>query len=443
MNHIVETVTFRSDVWVEGISVYVPHYFMPHREFALTTGVDPDKYTAGLGCKNMAITHPVEDAVTMAAEAGENLFTWWGFDPDDFGLLIVATETGVDWAKPVASYIHQFLSLPSDCRAFDLQHACFGATGALSMAAGWICSGMSGGRKALVIATDIAKYEVGSAGEATQGAGAVALAVGAGAETTKRVFSPNFSLNAVYSQNVMDFWRPGYSQNAVVNGKYSIECYLKALGACYTKYRMGGGRSYRQFSYLLFHLPFPKMAWKAVLKLEEIESEISGSALADGELADFYEKRVSPSTFGARQIGNIYCGSVYLAMASLLEVEKDCAAGEEIALFSYGSGCCAEFFTAVIGGRREIWEGKIGLLKALSRRERLDYKTYLEFRKVSDGLAHSESFSVGRIPAGQHIPPELRYMFLGYKRNRRMYITSIAERDYWSDKVRSGAQSQF
>ena len=55
------------------------------------------------------------------------------------------------------------------------------------------------------------------------------------------------------------------------------------------------------------------------------------------------------------QVGNIYTGSLYLALASLLCAEVDAIEGQRIGLFSYGSGCAAEFFAGrVADGAPEV-----------------------------------------------------------------------------------------
>ena len=161
----------------------------------------------------MAIPHPNEDAVTMAVEAASSLLKRYDVDRSRIGLLIVGSETGVDAAKPIAAYVHGLLCLPSMCRTFDTKHACYSATAALKLAREW-CAGSGRGRKALVIATDIAQYETGSPGEPTQGAGAVAMLVGDAAA----VFVFDAFPEAYYTKHVMDFWRPNYRSTALVDG---------------------------------------------------------------------------------------------------------------------------------------------------------------------------------------------------------------------------------
>src|SRR5699024_823548 len=54
------------------------------------------------------------------------------------------------------------------------------------------------------------------------------------------------------------------------------------------------------------------------------------------------------STAYNRNIGNIYTGSLYLSLLSLLEQKEDLQAGAKIGLFSYGSGAVGEFFTGTL-----------------------------------------------------------------------------------------------
>jgi hydroxymethylglutaryl-CoA synthase len=54
------------------------------------------------------------------------------------------------------------------------------------------------------------------------------------------------------------------------------------------------------------------------------------------------------------QVGNVYTGSLYLALASLLHHEARVLEQRRIGLFSYGSGCAAEFFAGrVVRGAAE------------------------------------------------------------------------------------------
>ncbi len=76
-------------------------------------------------------------------------------------------------------------------------------------------------RAALVIGTDVARYGLATGGEVTQGAGAIAMLITA----NPRILHLD-SASAFYSRDIMDFWRPSYSEYAMVDGKYSNEQYI-------------------------------------------------------------------------------------------------------------------------------------------------------------------------------------------------------------------------
>src|SRR5438128_7746445 len=102
----------------------------------------------------MAIAPPCEDVVTLAATAGARLLRAARVDPEEIGMLLVATETGVDHSKPVSIFVHDLLGIGRRCRVYELKHACYAGTAALMSAADWVRAGGGRGRRALVIAAD-------------------------------------------------------------------------------------------------------------------------------------------------------------------------------------------------------------------------------------------------------------------------------------------------
>src|SRR5690242_16458709 len=157
-------------VGIDALAVAVPRRFVDMEDLARARGVEPAKFTVGLGARETAVAEPGEDTVALAAQAAERVLA--RADRDSLGMLVVGTETGVDHSKAVASFVHGLLELPRAMRVFDTQHACYGGTAGLMAAAEWIASGAAAGRSALVICSDIARYGVNTAGEPTQGAGA-------------------------------------------------------------------------------------------------------------------------------------------------------------------------------------------------------------------------------------------------------------------------------
>jgi hydroxymethylglutaryl-CoA synthase len=375
----------------------------------------------------MAVADPGEDTVALAATAARRLLSQHKIDPRRIGMLVVGTETGVDHSKPVASHVQGLLGLPRDMRVYDTQHACYGGTAALMAACEWIASGAGAGRAAIVICSDIARYGKGTAGEPTQGGGAVAILV----SETPRILSIDLGASGTSSVDVYDFWRPLGRREALVDGHYSISCYLQALSGAYRAFRQRAGARgilrpsnghlpSEDLARILYHVPFCKMARKAHAQvrrcdIEDRLSAIGGSFDTAAEAAEAkaaaasFEKQVATSLGLCAEIGNCYTASLYLGLAGLLESEGSKLAGQRIGLFSYGSGCCAEFFTGVVGegAARAIAEAKIQ--KMLDERERLDVA---EYERILEMPADAP-------PAEEPAPGAFR--FTGTLENRRTY----------------------
>ena len=64
--------------------------------------------------------------------------------------------------------------------------------------------------------------------------------------------------------------------------------------------------------------------------------------------------RFNESILYSQRVGNIYTGSLFLGLLSLLENNTTLEAGNKIALYSYGSGAVAEVFSmTLVDGYRE------------------------------------------------------------------------------------------
>ena len=93
------------------------------------------------------------------------------------GLIIVASESGVDQEKPISTWVQRYAGLPSTARNIEVKHACYGATAALQLAASWVAAGAAPGQAALVINTDESRMHLGAPWEFVLGAGATAILV--------------------------------------------------------------------------------------------------------------------------------------------------------------------------------------------------------------------------------------------------------------------------
>jgi hydroxymethylglutaryl-CoA synthase len=216
----------------------------------------------------------------------------------------------------------------------------------------------------------------------------------------------------VHAANVYDFWRPLDRREALVDGKYSIECYLDALSGAYRSYRQlerpalaEGEGLLDRFARVLYHTPFPKMAAKAHRRLLELDR---GAAPTDAEYDASYATLVASGLAGVSQIGNTYTASLYLCLATILETEEKAVAGRRLGLFSYGSGCCTEFFAGVVPPAATTI-GSTGIRDAIARRTLVDVETYERLVRHGD--------------AGGEPPADFTgdFLFRGVRDDRRVY----------------------
>lgn len=381
---------------LESLGIAVPPTYVELAELAKARGVAPGKYVDGLGVTRMAVPLVEEDTVTLAARAARMAMEAAGCTAEDVGMLVVGTETAVDHSKPVSSYVQGLLGLTTRCRVFETKHACYGGTAALLLAMDWVRSGSAKGKKALIICSDIARYGVGTPGEPTQGAGAVALLV----SDKPKLLAFETGKTGAYAKDVMDFWRPLYSKDAVVDGHYSVQCYLDALEGAYKAYQeasadaredAGGEGMYSdRFAALVYHVPYGKMSRKAHRHIRALDG--------DKEPDASFDRLVGPSLMLPSQVGNIYTGSMYLALASLLSCSREDLTGKRVGLFSYGSGSCAEFFSAVVQPEAQARVKALGLENLLEKRRALsipEYEAIMAAREKLDDKPAEETAGEG------------------------------------------------
>lgn len=380
------------NIGIDQISFYTSQYYLDLRTLAEARGVDPDKYVVGIGQSKMGIPPPDEDVVTMAASAAIALQQKGALEGVE--TLLFATESGIDQSKAAGMFVHGLLELPSRCRVVELKQACYSATAALRMAMGLVA--MKPHSKVLVIASDVARYELGSPGESTQGCGAVAFTISA--DPRLIAIDPE---SGFFADDVMDFWRPNYLSEAQVDGKYSTLIYIKALKAAWKQYAEESGRSLDDFARFCYHIPFTRMAAKAHQKL------------ARGISEEDLEKVIGESLIYSREAGNCYAASLYVGLTSLLDHCDEDLTGKRIGLYSYGSGCVGEFFSGMVqpGYREELLTD--------AHQHLLSERTELTFQQYED------IYNYG-IPTdgGDHVFPQYRtgpFRFAGIDAHKRIY----------------------
>lgn len=310
---MVSTQAHRPPIGIDDMSAYIPHLYFPIAALAETRDLEYAKLNRGLGLEAMSITDAHEDAATMAANAVLELILKNDLDPQRIGRIYLGTESALDGAKPTATYTLDMLNAyfapqygPDcllNCDVVDLTFACVGAVDALQNTLDWVRAGTD--RIGIVVASDIARYELGSGGEYTQGAGAIALLV----KENPRLLSIGQHWG-VATRPVHDFFKPLrqvtraeiirevlqlfegehvdvealaeqlsagievkgildaneavlnlHKSTPVFDGPYSNDCYQQRIGEALAHYLKQSGSSQKlpiidQWDRLVFHLPY-------------------------------------------------------------------------------------------------------------------------------------------------------------------------------------------
>ncbi|XHV38783.1 hydroxymethylglutaryl-CoA synthase [Streptococcus dysgalactiae subsp. equisimilis] len=347
-------------IGIDKIGFATSQYVLKLDDLALARQTDPAKFSQGLLIEALSVTPVTEDIVTLAASAADQILT--DEDKATIDMVILATESSVDQSKAAAIYVHHLMGIQPFARSFEVKEACYSATAALDYAKLHVAAKPES--RVLVIASDIAKYGIDSAGESTQGAGSIAMLITA----NPRILELHQD-NVAQTRDIMDFWRPNYSTTPFVNGVYSTKQYLDSLETTWQAYQDKTGAQLTDFAAFCFHLPFPKLALKGLNKMmdESLPVEHKQHLLENFQASITYSK----------QIGNIYTGSLYLGLLSLLENSKTLQAGDRIGLFSYGSGAVSEIFSGqlVAGYEQMLMTNRQTIL---DQRHRLSVAEYEE-----------------------------------------------------------------
>lgn len=345
-------------IGIDKIGFYIPHLFVDMQDLAVARDEDPAKYKIGIGQSEMAVAPITQDSVTLAANAALQIID--DEDREKIDFIMFATESSIDQSKSAGVYVQQLIGLKREIRSIELKHACYSATAALQLAKGYIH--LHPDRKVLILAADIARYGLRTPGEVTQGAGAVAMIVSA----NPRILALGEKSTYV-TQDVMDFWRPNYSDFAYVDGKFSNEMFISFFNNVWEQYKKVSDETLDDFTAICFHLPYTKMGLKALRTVLE-----EGSEQTQDRLAKHYEA----STTYNRRVGNIYTASLYLSLISLLENSAELPPGSKLGFFSYGSGAVGEFFTGVLEANYQDVLRKEFHQNLLDNRQQIDVSTY-------------------------------------------------------------------
>ena len=403
-------------VGIDSISIDLPKIHLPIQTLAVNRDIEPDKLIKGLGLQKMSFPDVHNDVVTFATNAVFKLLQQEQINPQEISRIYVGTESSVDSSKPIASYItalleqHYGAGTFRKCDTLDMTFACIGAVDALQTTLDFIR--LNPTKKAIVVATDNAKYDLNSSGEYTQGAGAIAMLitanprllafsneVGISADGVFDFFKPrrNFTKNEILNTTDNPEWFgileneiSIYKEQPVFDGHYSNECYINRTSEAYFNFKELTNKTesiYKNWENVLMHLPYCFQARRTFVEIyakeNQLTEEIKVIAKSEDYL-DFVSKAIFPSEIASGQIGNMYTGSIFLGLLSTLEYhlqnENDIT-NKKMGFIAYGSGSKAKVFEAEVQPQWQDVIAKVGLFDLLSNSTEIDFGTYISLHK--------------------------------------------------------------
>ena len=413
-------------VGIDSISFDIPKIHLPIKTLAENRKIEPEKLIKGLGLTKMSFIDIHQDIVTLASNAVLKLINLEKLNPKEIARIYVGTESGVDSSKPIGSYIISLLETQfgeasfRNCDVVDLTFACIGAVDALQTTLDFIR--LNPTKKAIVVATDNAKYDLNSTGEYTQGAGSIAMLVTA----NPRILSFNQEFG-VSTQGVFDFFKPRrsfskfeatnqndnpkflnvleneisiYKEQPVFDGQYSNNCYIERITEAYFHFKSESNQTgviYQNWENVLMHLPY---AFQGRRTFVEIYAQENPEILLNKNDSDYKEKikviaksseyleyvnqKIMPSEIASGQIGNIYSGSIFLGLLSTLchhFKENSNLDNKKFGFIAYGSGSKSKVFEAEIQPEWKSVLSKINLFETIDNSQEIDFETYIKLHK--------------------------------------------------------------
>ncbi len=254
----------------------MPPYRVDLRQWCDWTGTSWEKVRSVVGT-GFRLPGPGQSVYTMGATAALRLLDQYDVDPRRVRFLGLGTESSTDnsaGAVIVRGMLDAAMrargtpALSRHCEVPEFKHACLGGIYAMKSALRFLAT-EPGDVAAIVVSADVAKYDLGSSGEATQGAGAVAMLL----EKSPRLLEVNLAgCGSASAYRSVDFRKPMIRANGngsyfretpVFNGRYSTTCYLdealQALRAMLVRLERDPLEYFRAVSAVFMHRPYERM----------------------------------------------------------------------------------------------------------------------------------------------------------------------------------------
>ncbi len=413
---------------IDAIAFDVAQLHLPIKTLANARNIEPEKLEKGLGLIKMTLPDVHQDTVVFGANALTKLVVDNQIDLNEIDRIYVGTESAIDSSKPISSFLIALLEqkfgegILAECDVVDFTFACIGGVDALQNCLDFVR--LNPTKKAIVVTTDFAKYDLNSTGEYTQGAGALAMLVAANpkiiafenewATSTKGVFDffkpyRTISKEAITGNNENKEWFANleaeieiHKDQPVFDGQYSNQCYMDRTRNAYFAFKKLLNTTetlYTTWESIIMHLPYSfqgRRMLSEIYALDAVNPIISGNeSPADyqnklkevsksEEYRAFVSQKLQPAEIASSLIGNLYTGSIFMGFLSTLahfaKTKKDIS-GKKFGFLAYGSGSKSKVFEGTIQADWQLAVAKAQLFETLEQSHEIDFTTYEKLHK--------------------------------------------------------------
>ena len=421
-------------IGIDAIAFDVAKIHLPIKTLANARNIDPEKLEKGLGLLKMTLPDVHQDTVVFGANALTKLILDSQINLSEIARIYVGTESAIDSSKPIASFLVNLIeekfgeNTLSECDVVDFTFACIGGVDAMQNCIDFVT--LNPTKKAIVVTSDIAKYDLNSTGEYTQGAGAVALLIASNpriiafenhwATSTKGVFDffkpyRTLSKSEITGNNNNDSWFDNleaeieiHKDQPVFEGQYSNQCYMDRTRNAYFSFKKIKNTSetiYNSWESIVMHLPY---AFQGRRMLSEIYAlDAKNSVFSENDTAVDYQnklkeisktdeykafvvQKLQPAELASSLIGNLYTGSIFMGLLSTLahfyDTNKD-VSGKKFGFLAYGSGSKSKVFEGTIQPDWKLALAKVKLFETLENSAEIGFDTYEKLHKKEQKLS--------------------------------------------------------
>lgn len=413
---------------IDAIAFDVAKIHLPIKTLAKARNIEPEKLEKGLGLIKMTLPDTHQDTVVFGANALTKLITENQINLDEIARIYVGTESAIDNSKPIGSFLVSLMEQKfgentlSECDVVDFTFACIGGVDALQNCIDFVT--LNPTKKAIVVTTDFAKYDLNSTGEYTQGAGALAMLV----TSNPRIIS--FENNwATSTKGVFDFFKPyrtlskkeiiGNDNNQnwfdnleseieihkdqpVFDGQYSNQCYMDRTRDAYFSFKKLKNTSetiYNSWESIIMHLPYSFQGRRMLSEIYALDADtkiISGDesptdyqnklkeVSKSDEYRTFVSQKLQPAEIASSLIGNLYTGSIFMGLLSTLAHfydSKNEVSGKKFGFLAYGSGSKSKVFEGTIQPDWKTAVASVNLFETLEKSFEIGFETYEKLHK--------------------------------------------------------------